>query len=174
MRVIKQRIPDWNIERNQGNSYSFIKILSGWWHYSKRKKCIKSIRSYKTFNYKYICSAYDDKYTDFNRIYKHVDLSLVDNGEFLPKLLEARKDAVALMLDARKSDLLITPDDEASADEAFEKYEKAFIKYSFLYELISSSYKKLENLRKKAVLKNYLAIGGLIIGILGIVLGLLF
>ena len=120
--------------------------------------------------YKYICMAYDDKYEDFNRNYKNVDLSLVDNGEFLPKLLETRKDAITLMLDARKSDLLITSDDETSVDEAYKKYEKAFIKYSLVYELINSSYKKIETLKKKVVVKNFLAVIGWIIGILGIIL----
>ena len=117
--------------------------------------------------YKYICMAYDDKYDEFSRDYKNVDLSLVDNGEFLPKLLETRNAAVSLMLDARKSDLSITSDDEPSADQAFEKYEKAFSKYSSLYDLITGSYIKIETLKRKVVIKNAIpwittAIGGIL------------
>jgi hypothetical protein len=106
--------------------------------------------------YKYICIAYDEKYVDFGRIYKYVDLSLADNGEFLPKLLETHNEAIRLMKDARKTDLLITSDDETSVDEAYEKYEKAFVKYSLVHELINSSYKKLETLKRKAILKIFL------------------
>ena len=124
--------------------------------------------------YKYLCYAYENKYKDFEMIYKKVDLSLIDNGEFLPKLIECRKDALALMLEARKSDLLINSDDETNVDDSYEKYEKAFVKYSSVYELINTSYKKLETLRKKVVLKDIFAAGGWIIGILGIIITIIF
>jgi hypothetical protein len=128
--------------------------------------------------YKYICMAYDDKYAEFNTNYKYVDLSLVDNGEFLPKLLETHEDAIKLMLDARKSDLLITSDDETGVDEAYEKYEKAFIKYSSVNDIISSSYKKIETLKRKVVFKTNIGwivgIIGCIIGIVGIIFTIIF
>jgi len=120
--------------------------------------------------YKYICMAYEDKYTEFKKDYSRVDLSFVDNGDFLPKLLEARKNAINLMKEARKTDLLITSDDEAGSDEAYIKYEKAFVAYSLVYELIDNSYKKMENLKKKAVFKDIISVSGWIIGIIGIIL----
>jgi len=124
--------------------------------------------------HKYICTAYEDKYNEFKRDYKNVDLSLVDNGEFLPKLLETHKDAITLMQDARKSDLLITSDDETNADEAYVKYEKAYLKYSSLYQLIESSYKKLETLKRKFVLKDWRGIIiGSIISIIGIIVSII-
>jgi len=124
--------------------------------------------------HKYICTTYDDKYDEFIRNYKNVDLSLVDNGEFLPKLLETHKDAITLMLDARKSDLLITSDDETNVDEAYEKYEKAFVKYSSLYQLIESSYKKLETLKRKFNLRDWRGIIiGSIISIIGIIVSII-
>lgn len=121
--------------------------------------------------YKYICVAYEDKYAEFGRKYRRIDLSLVDNGEFLPKLLENHKYATDLMQEARKSDLLITSDDEVSIGEAYKKYEAAFIAYSSVYNLINNSYKKIEYIRKKAVLKKYIAIAG---WILSIVLAIIF
>jgi hypothetical protein len=128
--------------------------------------------------YKYICTAYEDEYSKFDKRYKNTDLSLVDNGEFLPKLLEARNNAKHLLFDARKTDLIVDSDDEANTDEAYKKYEKAFIAYSSVYDLINASYKKLENLKKKAVTKNLipLVIGiiGLIIGIFGLLKGIIF
>ena len=57
--------------------------------------------------YKYICMAYEDEYSRFDKMFEDTDLSLVDNGEFLPKLLEARNNAINLMRDAQKIDLVI-------------------------------------------------------------------
>jgi hypothetical protein len=128
--------------------------------------------------YKYMCSAYEDEYSKFDKRYKNTDLSLVDNGEFLSKLLEARNNGKQLLLDARKTDLSVNSDDEANTGEAYVKYEKAFVAYSSVYELINASYKKLENLKRKAAAKNLvpLVIGiiGLIIGILGLLKGIVF
>ena len=124
--------------------------------------------------YKYLCYAYEDKYKEFEITYKKVDLSLIDNGEFLPKVIEGHKEALALMLDARKSDLVINSDDETNVDDSYKKYESAFNKYSSVYEFINSSYKKLESLRKRFVLKDVFAIGGWIIGIIGILISIIF
>ena len=117
--------------------------------------------------YKYICMAYEDRYAGFERMYKRVDLSLVDNGEFLPTLLETRRNAVALMKRARKSDFLIGSDEEIKQNEAYEKYEEAFKAYSAVNDFIANSYKKIENVRKKALFKGYLAISGYVIGVIG-------
>ena len=128
-------------------------------------------------SYKHLCMIYEDEYFNFDKMYKDVDLSFVDNGEFLPKLLEARKNAKQLLLDARKTDLSIDSDDETNTDEAYKKYEKAFVAYSLVYNLINDSYKKLENLKRKAVSKNKKPtnqfIAGLVVAIIGIIIGII-
>ena len=127
--------------------------------------------------YKYLCMTYEDVYTDFGKSYENIDLSFVDNGEFLPKLLEARKKAFALLIEARKSDLTIDSDNEVKTDEAYEKYGKAFDAYSEVYSLITNSYTKLENLKRKVVTKinkdKIFGIAGLVVGILGIIIGII-
>ena len=120
--------------------------------------------------YKYICMAYEDEYKKFEIKYKNTDLSLVDNGEFLPKLLESRKNAINLLKKARKTDFSINADDEINDSEAYKMYEEAFVAYSLVYELINNSFKKLENLRKRAVLKDFLSVSGWIAGIIGIII----
>jgi hypothetical protein len=85
--------------------------------------------------YKYICTAYEDEYSKFDKRYENTDLSFVDNGEFLPKLIEARNNAKHLFFDARKTDLTVDSDDETNTDEAYVKYEKAFVAYSSVYDL---------------------------------------
>jgi hypothetical protein len=123
--------------------------------------------------YKYICMTYEDDYARFDKRYKNTDLSFVDNGEFLPKLLKLRKNAVQLIITAKKTDLSVNSDDEVNTDEAYEKYEKAYNAYSSVYNLINDSYEKFENLKRKAVTKNIISIAigiiGLVIGILGII-----
>jgi len=95
----------------------------------------------------------------------------------LPKLLETRKKAFNLLLDARKSDLTIDSDDEVKTDEAYEKYGKAFDAYSEVYSLITNSYTKLENFKRKVVTKinkdKIFGIAGLAVGILGIIIGII-
>jgi hypothetical protein len=122
--------------------------------------------------YKFICVALDDKYKKFESNYERVDLSFIDNGEFLPKLLETRKNAIGLMKSARETDFSVNSDDETNCAEAYTRYEKAFIAYSNVEKLIDDSYKKLENLKKKAVIKDFSVVGGWIIGIIGIIIGI--
>jgi len=128
--------------------------------------------------YKYICIAYEDEYIRFDKRYKNIDLSFVDNGEFLPKLIEAVNNAKHLLIEARKTDSFINSDDEANTDEAYKKYEKAFDAYSSVYKLITDSFIKFENLKRKTVTKNTISIAigilGLVIGILGIIIGIIF
>jgi hypothetical protein len=123
--------------------------------------------------HKYACMAYDGKRAEFSRNYKNVGLPLVDSGGFLPKLPKARNEAIALMLDARKSDLAITSGDEANADdEAREKYERAFVKRPPANELIESSgHKTGASSKKEAVFRTGT---GWMVGIVGIILAIVF
>ena len=115
--------------------------------------------------------AYEDEYIKFDKAYRDTDLSLVDNGEFLPKLLETRNNAIFLMREARKSDLGI--DSDTNIDRPYIKYEEAFVAYSSVYSLVTNSYKKLENLKRKAVIKNRISKISLVIGIIGLIVGII-
>jgi len=121
--------------------------------------------------YKYLCTAYEDEYSKFDERYKNTDLSFVDNGEFLTNLLEARNNAKNLVLEARKTDLSVDSDEETNTESAYQKYEEAYAAYSSVSSLINSSYKKLENLKRKAVTRNTISIA---IGIIGLIVGLVF
>ena len=120
--------------------------------------------------YKYICIAYDDEYKEFEKKYKRIDLSLIDNGEFLSKLLEFHNTAVNLTKEARKTDYQIDSDNESKNDESYNKYQKAYNAYSLVHDLINNSYKKLEFFKKRATFKDFLSISGWVIGIIGIIL----
>jgi hypothetical protein len=128
--------------------------------------------------YKYIWSFFEDEYSKFDKTYKDVDLSLVEDGKFLLKLIKARENAKHLLLEARKTDLSIDSDDETKTNESYEKYEKAYVAYSSMHKLINDSSAKCESLKRKAVTKNkkstIFGIIGIAIGILGIIIGIIF
>lgn len=128
--------------------------------------------------YKYTWLFFEDEYSKFDIKYKDVDLSSVEDGKFLPKLLEARKNAKHLLLEARKTDLSIDSDDETKTNESYEKYEKAYVAYLSIHKLITDSDTNCENAKRKAITKNkkstIFGIIGIAIGILGIIIGIIF
>ncbi len=103
--------------------------------------------------FKYMCVSYDEKYREFDRLYRNVDLSQVDNGEFLFKLCKMRKDAVELSKAAHKAEL-----EFKDVQFVFSAYETAFHAYADVQELIESSYEKLHRVQRKASRKDVLVI----------------
>jgi hypothetical protein len=121
--------------------------------------------------FKYLCVSLDDRYKKFEEYYKHADLSLVSDGEFLPTLLKKRATATEKLLDARKTDLEIKHS-ESNLQAAYLKYENAYLAYDEVDTLITASYEKLENVKKKSLLNYRIGIGGFIVGALGLIVGL--
>lgn len=119
--------------------------------------------------HKYLCMAYEDRYKSFERMYRYVDLSHIDNGEFLPKLLDIRETAKRSLKHARTMEFSIGAESAA----VYAEYEKAFVNYASVHGLLEVSFKKLETFRRKAVVKHYLAIGSFILGAVGVILTVL-
>lgn len=130
--------------------------------------------------FKYMCFAYDDKYTEFENKYIDIDLSDVDNGDFLPLLLCKRKVAIDELIEAKGLELKAT-----NEDEIYEKFEAAFNAYAEVYNLVYDSFEKLERVKKKANNRETTAnrryrtgtiigLGGLFVGIAGIIIGIIF
>jgi len=120
--------------------------------------------------FKYSCMSLDDRYKKFEEQYKCVDLSLVSDGEFLRELLRKRDDAEKKLLDARKTDLEIKHDAN-DLQEAYQKYEAAFCAYGEVDNMIIASYTSLQNVKKKALFKDRLAIASFVIGVVGLIIG---
>jgi hypothetical protein len=129
--------------------------------------------------YKYLCFAYDDKYEEFGNKYIDVDLSEIDNGEFLPLLCSKRKLAIEMLVQAKKLEL-------STSDEnvLYGSFEEAYNAYADVYNLIKDSFEKLERLRRKASTRDlrakrrfwvgtYIGIAGLAIGIAGIIIAII-
>lgn len=113
--------------------------------------------------YKYTCVAFDDKYQAFQTLYKNVDLSVIDNGDFLSKIVRDKKSVVEQIKEAKINELSIDKDE----DSVFDSYENAYNLYSELIAYIEDHYELLNKAKHKYTTKtiiNYV-FGG--IGILG-------
>lgn len=137
-------------------------------------------------SFKYAATAYSRIYDDFKKTYQHVDLSYIDNGQFLPKLTKLHAEAGQLMTKARLIEADVHTD-----DQMYEAYEDAFNCYLALYECIMDAIAPAETFRLKAeedqkdreekerkataINKASLAFGviGVIVGIIGIAVNFL-
>ncbi len=114
--------------------------------------------------HKYMCVAYDEHYKQFDRLYKSIDLSIVDNGDFLIDLCQKRKVAVRLLQDAKRLELAGEKD-----SAVYESYADTYNAYSDVYNLIENSYGKLERAKRRASRKDIIAAIGFVFGAIGVV-----
>lgn len=122
--------------------------------------------------FKYLCVSFDDHYKEFEKKYNGVDLSFVDNGQFLPELCKKRNNSIELLQIAKKKEL-----NTSSVEDVFHDYELAYNAYSEVYEMINSSYKNFESLKIRAIKKeryrrilDICGIIGTLFGIIGVLL----
>ena len=85
--------------------------------------------------YKYMCYAFSKYYIEFRELYKNVDLSYVNNGDFINELSKTYASAIvkaenARMVEAKANDVI----------ESYEKYEDAYNEYAAVYRLISTNF----------------------------------
>ena len=121
--------------------------------------------------YKYMCYAFRKYYIEFRELYKNVDLSHVNNGEFINELSKTYAEAIVKANDAR-----IAEAKSNDVIEAYGKYEDAYNEYAAVYNLIIINLPITERLqqkekleKKKNTILTYVSIG---LGILSVVLGL--
>lgn len=118
--------------------------------------------------FKYLCIAYTDEYKEFMRTYRCVDLSLIDNGDFLPRFSKKYSEAKNLLIEAKKLESL--NEDDILILEA---YEKAANEYTEFYEMISGeNLAKFIKLKRKTRFKRFIEAVGLVIGIPASIKGL--
>lgn len=114
--------------------------------------------------HKYVCVAYDEHYRRFDRLYKSVDLSVVDNGDFLVDLCQKRKMAVRQLQSAKRLEL-----NGENDSTVYDAYADAYNAYSDVYNLIEDSYSKLEKAKRRASRKDIVSVIGFIFGAVGVV-----
>lgn len=85
--------------------------------------------------YKYMCISYIDEYYKFDRLYKHVDLSEINNGDFLTQMCTLEASAKKSFKEAKLTELSTT----AIEDDVFKAYEEAYNQYADLIYFIESN-----------------------------------
>lgn len=116
--------------------------------------------------FKYLCISYDDKFKTLLSLYKDIDMSLVDNGEFLPKITDLLKKSQNTYQEAKKLEIKLTKD---SINLVYKKYEQAYNYYSDLISLFNDAIKKLDRLKLRAMRKKRFEHAGMLVGIIGII-----
>lgn len=94
--------------------------------------------------FKFMCYAFDIYYRDFRELYKNVDLSHVNNGDFIHELSKTYASAVAKTQEAQ----LV----ESNADDVIDSYkiyEDAYCEYALTYKLIFDNLPVMEKLQQK-------------------------
>lgn len=96
--------------------------------------------------YKYASMAYSSAYDSFKADYRNVDLSAIDNGEFIVNIANLNKAAEELMFAAK----MLEVDTTHTEDALYDAYEKAFECYEELYSRVSNAMDHAERLKLKA------------------------
>ena len=98
--------------------------------------------------FKYMCYAYSKYYKEFRDLYKNVDLSYVNNGEFIIELSRIYNAAIKKSEEARRIESMA-----AEVVEAYEAYEDAYNEYAELYKLIKDNLLTMVKLQQKEKLQ---------------------
>lgn len=98
--------------------------------------------------FKYMCYAYSSYYNSFRDLYKNVDLSYVNNGDFIIQLSQLYASAMKKAEEAREIES--TTDDVI---EAYDYYEEAYCGYANLYNLIVENLSIIGKLQQKEQLQ---------------------
>ena len=86
--------------------------------------------------YKYLCVSYGEKMDTFRDEYKEVNLSLADNGKFLPKLNELDDKAKNDLIKAKEFEIEThLEDSEANDNKLYALYEEAYLSYKNLCQI---------------------------------------
>lgn len=124
--------------------------------------------------YKYMCVAIEEKIENFRYDYRNVNLSLADNGNFLPTLNSLHCNAINNIIEAKKFECLLSNNNnEEEIKKLYELYEAAWLSYDELYEFLKISNIAItfaSNQSKQADLINNIS---LIFGFVGIVIGII-
>jgi hypothetical protein len=115
--------------------------------------------------FKYSCFSYSEYQLRFETRYKKVDLSMIDNGQFLDDFLMCERQAAELFNQARRNEI-----ENPLSENLYTDYEAAYAAFNELYETVESVKIHAEKLRRKAVFKDWLTIGSFIIGAVGVLL----
>lgn len=121
--------------------------------------------------YKYACISAEDYYERFCRRMKHVDLGIVDNGEFSLELSKLYTRAKNMLKKAKCKENEIAKHSDSA--EVFNLFQDAFVAYSEMRDHIDSSMERTERVRHKQAIYWWISTGLALFGGIGTIFTLL-
>ena len=148
----------------------------------------RHIKRAKLDCYKYICVSHMDYINRFYQIYKNIDLTYIDNGEFVKELRNKAELANRKIKEAKRYDVYnvkvtkdLTLEDFDNIDEycqsicdddLYDLYMEAYVAYSDCISLIKEHDEDIQYLVRKTAKKDKISNWGLIFGIIGVAVGI--
>lgn len=125
--------------------------------------------------FKYTSILCSDEYDAFMKRYENVDLTYLDNGNFLPDVVSCCKSAREALKNAK-----IAETSNISENDLFDLYQEAYLKFEQLNKKINMAEENAKFLQHKATQKDkmtraslWIGIAGFVVGIIGIVINFL-
>jgi len=100
--------------------------------------------------YKYLNTSFKKEIEKFEEKVKNVDLSIIDNGDFVIKYKNLRNDTVVFLNHAK-----ILEHKDISDEEKYNAFETALNSYMELSELVNLNFTKINWAKAKSLLKKY-------------------
>lgn len=117
--------------------------------------------------FKYLCVSLDDEFKNTVALYKDVDMSLVDNGDFLPEINKKLRNAQDTYKTAKTEEIKLS---EENTDSIYTLYENAYNAYAELIITLNSALDKLDGLKLRAMRKKKFNNIGFVVGIAGTII----
>lgn len=118
--------------------------------------------------YKYNSIVLSDRYDDFMDRYAGVDLTYLENGDFLKRVVGRCNEARKKLQDAK-----IKETTNLSEDQKYEAYEEAYKAFELLNFDLENAENSASYLKHKATRKDKMAGVSFAVGIVGVIVGIL-
>lgn len=119
--------------------------------------------------FKYMCVSYAEELHSFRQRYKNVQLSLADNGKFLPKLDALEHEAEKIYINAKREEIKGV----ISEDELYKLFENSYNIYAEVSNFLRNSNSAIGFACSQAKKSKWFNIISLSIGVLGVLVGII-
>ena len=117
--------------------------------------------------FKYTSIALADEYTDFMKRYSGVDLTFIENGEFLRRIVDLYNRGREKLQNAKRAET-----SNLKSEELYELYQNAYNEFEKLHMELAKAEESAAFLEHKASRKDKITIASFIVGVLGIIVGI--
>ena len=125
--------------------------------------------------FKYNSIVLSDKYDEFMSRYEGIDLTYIEEGEFLPRVVSKCEAAKKKLQNAK-----INETTNLTEDEKYNLYQEAYIAFEDVVSELEAAESNATFLKRRVTQTNamnkrayYIGIAGVVVGVLGCIIGLL-